>query len=171
MAATPKYKWKAGARSKVGATVAAEELIRIQKKNGDRLRAEDVVAESRPKSAPLHRAFEWDNATAGEEWRRHQARRMIQTVVIVSDDEDDETAVEAQVFFHTKDDDGDSFYVTVSQVREEGGHLESILAEIKSSIAGLRRKLSQLKEYVEMDDLDPHLRAIEKAIKKARRKK
>lgn len=36
-----------------------------------------VVDEARPKDAPLHDRFEWDNKVAGEAYRRVQAQQLI----------------------------------------------------------------------------------------------
>lgn len=53
-----------------------QELMRIQERDGC-LRASVLVAESKPKSAPLHSDFEWDDKKAGHEFRLSQARRII----------------------------------------------------------------------------------------------
>jgi hypothetical protein len=39
-----------------------------------------VVDAARPADHPLHDRFEWDDALAGEAWRRFQARDLIQSV-------------------------------------------------------------------------------------------
>lgn len=42
-----------------------------------------VVDEARDESHPLHPRFEWDNAIAGEAWRREQAHELIRSVRVV----------------------------------------------------------------------------------------
>ena len=42
-----------------------------------------VVDIARPPKHPLHPRFEWNDAVAGEAWRREQARDLIQSVRIV----------------------------------------------------------------------------------------
>jgi hypothetical protein len=39
-----------------------------------------VVDVARPAEHPLHSRFDWDDATAGESWRRQQARELIRSV-------------------------------------------------------------------------------------------
>jgi hypothetical protein len=58
-----------------------EELQAIYDRRGQ-LTPALVVEEARPLQHPLHDRFEWDDAKAGEEWRRSQAHRMIQSVRI-----------------------------------------------------------------------------------------
>ena len=47
-----------------------------------------VVDEARPETAPLHDRFEWDDATAGEAYRRTQAADLIRSVRIVFTDKE-----------------------------------------------------------------------------------
>ena len=78
-----RYAWRVGAvTGGVDAQVAGEELQRISDKSGG-LAASAVVQESRPEAAPLHPAFEWDDAVAGERWRTHQARNLIRAVQVL----------------------------------------------------------------------------------------
>lgn len=42
-----------------------------------------VVDEARPEDHPLHNRFEWDDAKAGEAWRREQAAQLIRSVKII----------------------------------------------------------------------------------------
>lgn len=44
------------------------------------LTPELVVDEARDEAHPLHARFEWDNAVAGEAWRREQAAQLIRSV-------------------------------------------------------------------------------------------
>lgn len=44
------------------------------------LTPEIVVDEARDEAHPLHARFEWDNALAGEAWRREQAAQLIRSV-------------------------------------------------------------------------------------------
>ena len=53
------------------------------------LTAENVLEEARNKKNPLHDYFEWDNSEAGEKWRLHQARLLINVVMIESANPDE----------------------------------------------------------------------------------
>ena len=46
-----------------------------------RLTAAGLVEASRPEDAPMHQDFEWDDAIAGEQWRKAQARTYIAGIV------------------------------------------------------------------------------------------
>jgi len=78
------YEWRPGAvKYPVSADVAAEELHRIEGKNGA-VTAVAVLDESRSKKAVLHECFEWDDTVAGEQWRLKQSRDLIGSIVKVS---------------------------------------------------------------------------------------
>ena len=81
-----KFVFKEGSRLNVSADLVGNELDRIYSKN-NALIASDVVNESRPKEAPLHPAFEWNDGIAAEEWRTHTARNLIRSVKVVLDNE------------------------------------------------------------------------------------
>jgi len=81
-----KFVFKEGSRLNVSANLVGHELDRIYSKN-NALIASDVVNESRPKEAPLHPAFEWNDGVAAEEWRTHTARNLIRSVKVVLDNE------------------------------------------------------------------------------------
>ena len=79
-----------GGRSSIGgvkADVVAAELHRIHSSAGE-VTAPAVVEAARPDKAPLHPAFEWDDQTAAEEYRLHQARTMIRVVHLVTTEND-----------------------------------------------------------------------------------
>jgi hypothetical protein len=78
------YNFRNGYRAAVSAEIAGTELDRIQRDNGE-LTAQLVVDESRPDDAPLHPAFEWNDAIAAEEHRKHQARTMIRSIQVAED--------------------------------------------------------------------------------------
>ena len=66
----------------VDAQTAGSELDRIRRRDGC-LRPDVVVDEARPEEAPLHRAFEWRDPVAAEQWREHQASTLIKVVRVV----------------------------------------------------------------------------------------
>ena len=74
------YKLKDGARLKTDAQTAGEICEKLERNGG--LTAKRLVDESRPEDAPLHKEFEWDDATAAEAYREEQARYIIRSIVI-----------------------------------------------------------------------------------------
>lgn len=84
-----KYKWRervgdgGGPGSfKTPAAIAGRELKRLAKEPGG-LTPPALVDASRPKKAPLHGEFEWDNDVAAEAYRCQQARRIMSMCVEV----------------------------------------------------------------------------------------
>lgn len=74
------YQWKDGARLNVDAQTAGEVCAELEAKN--ELTAKNLLEVSRPEQAPLHKAFEWDDETAAENWREQQARHIINSLVV-----------------------------------------------------------------------------------------
>lgn len=66
----------------IDAQTAGSELDRIRQRDGT-LRPATVVNDARPEDAPLHPAFEWRDPVAAEQWREHQASRLIKVVRVV----------------------------------------------------------------------------------------
>jgi hypothetical protein len=77
----PKYSYADSARYSIPAKVAGEELVRIRQVHGKATSA-IVVDEARPEAAPLHAIFDWDDFSAAEKHRRHQAGSLIRAVII-----------------------------------------------------------------------------------------
>lgn len=75
------YGYKPGGGRGIPADVAFRELERIRKTTGE-LRPETVVATAAAVDNPLHPAFEWDDATAGQSFRLMQARTLIRSVTV-----------------------------------------------------------------------------------------
>lgn len=78
-----KIVWAKGMRSRLPASVVAKVMSTIQKEQGT-ISAPALVEAARPKSSPLHRAFDWDDRLAAERWRLQQAQQMIYSVRIIS---------------------------------------------------------------------------------------
>lgn len=80
------YQWRDGFRHPrgLGALEVGEELDKIRRTYGE-LQAEHVVSEARRPGSMLHEAFEWDDSVAAEEYRKEQARYLIQSIRIVTE--------------------------------------------------------------------------------------
>lgn len=69
----------------VTAKVARDELRRVLDGHGV-LTPAVVVEESKPRAAPLHPCFEWNDSKAATEFRLHQARNIINIVQVTTTD-------------------------------------------------------------------------------------
>lgn len=105
------------------------------------LSAQRLVDVSRPTNAPLHDAFEWDDAIAGEEWRKNQARLIIRSIVVVPDVQKKEAV---RAFFKVEQADGnfEALHTILKNEDKRTSLLRNALAELES----FRRKYSMLEE-------------------------
>ena len=109
--------------------VVRRELDKIKQENTEGiLTAESVVDSARHPDNDLHGYFEWDDATASEQWRLVQARQLIRWVKVACPDGEDAEPV--QKYVSLLDD----------RKREGGGYRET--SEVVSSPA----LLAQLEE-------------------------
>lgn len=95
----PKFRFRDSYRAPKGVTAetAADELAAIHERHGA-LTPPVVVDAARPKDAPLHNVFEWDNKKAAESYRIDQARHLIRAVEIVTDTNGKESS--APIYVH-----------------------------------------------------------------------
>jgi len=103
------YQWRPGSRVARGlsAETVALELDRIRETN-EALTPKIIVDEARPKAAPLHPAFEWNNGKAGELYREWQARHLIGAVLVKIDDENSMRAFLHVAVVPADDEEGES---------------------------------------------------------------
>jgi len=121
------YQWRKGSRTGgVDPTIAGAELERIWEEHDERLEPPVVVEESRPKAAPLHPVFEWNDKKAAEEWRNNQARQLIRNIRIVNPEnaETDEPA-----YVHIRQVDAEAPYYQSSRVAVENPDEWSLAVE------------------------------------------
>ena len=139
------HKYRRGYTPQIDAEVAAQELARIWKENGQKLRPVDVVAAAEPVDAPLHPAFEWDDAQAGVAWRQQQARQLIRSVVIIRDERPPEN-----VYVHVQlqqEEQSEHFY-------QAGDFLTSKPEEYFAALRDARRSLEAAADrYRALQDL------------------
>lgn len=82
------FEWKPGSRFKVDANTAG--AVCGQLEAAGNLSAKSLLDASRPKDAPLHSEFEWNDSIAAEKFREGQARNIINHLVVRLDEKPDE---------------------------------------------------------------------------------
>lgn len=137
------YKWKIDGLYGVDAQVAGNELERIYREQGT-LEPSVVVEQSRPKRAPLHSVFEWDDEVAAEKWREQQARVVIASVMVV-DEKTNEPFTRA--FVHVSDD-----YRPLSIVLEDRDMTEELLDSALRELRTFERKYNDLVQLAPVFD-------------------
>lgn len=133
------YEWKVAGVMKVDAQTAGEEFERIYEKNG-RLDPADVVEESRPESAPLHKCFEWRDDVAAEMYRKTQASQMIRCITTVV-----ETPKEEPVVVRAFPCTGDK-YEPITRVLKSEDSTAFMLKCARSELQSFKRKYAALAE-------------------------
>lgn len=134
------YEWKSGSRIKVSADAAGRQFETLERTGG--LTAERVVDANRPQGAPLHDAFEWDNEAAAEEWRKQQARHLINCICIKAEAaEEDKSPQQVRAFFITSATDG---YESTGNIMSVEVKRESLLAKALMELQAFQRKYSML---------------------------
>lgn len=120
------------------------------RKHGD-LTPEIVVDEARPKGAPLHDRFEWDNKIAGEKYRLVQAQQLIRSVQIEFID----TRSGERKFvrgFHSRREAGQAAngYQPTEEIVQDDVSLRLLLKQCEREIADLKRKYGHLEGFADM---------------------
>ena len=135
------YTWRPGSRHKVPASVAAAECERLEAEG--RLTAEELVEESRNEDAPLHEEFEWRDDVAAEEWRKQQARMIINALVVVSEEHE---PVRAFVNLVQRSPEYTSVHTAVQRSDTRELLIRNALLELKA----FQRKYQNLTEFASL---------------------
>lgn len=141
------YQWKSGSVHQIDAQVAGEELERIRTFHNGRLEAEHVVAASRPVGAPLHAAFEWDDATAAEAWRKDQAASMIRHIAVVLEGNDDAPPIRA---FVSVKRDNDRSYTSIGHALSDVDLRAQVVNQAWLELEAWRKRHAELIELAKV---------------------
>lgn len=155
------YEWHKGETFKgIDPTAAGEVVSRIAEQNGGAAPTPDIVDAARPESSPIHEAFTWDDEHAAENWRRTEARRLVENLVVI--EETDDGPVRRPAFYsisyerrtngHTEHARG---YTPVDVVRTDVVARDSAAEHLLRQLAGLEERFSHLG-----DEFTPIWRAV-----------
>ena len=134
-------------------------LTQMARQNNGVLKVEDVLREARDETSILHRHFEWDDSEAAEQYRKQQARALIQRCKI-SLVETDPVRVRAFVSLPTDRENGGGYRLT-SEVLGDESMKEELLHDIRLTIARWTTKLHLLDQ-----DLVEAILAVESKVSK-----
>lgn len=146
-----KLKSKRGKTSKV--SIYQDALKKVAEKAGG-LTAEAVVEAARPKSSPLHDAFEWSDSKAAREYRLEQARCLIRSIEICVTHGKSEVVTRAWAFLPSKQS-----YAPMVEAMGSDVTRDEILGEAKKELRVFRVKYGQLEELVEV------IKAIDRTVR------
>ena len=91
------YKFRKGSRvSGIKAQAAGEAIAEIRERDGH-IDTEIVLKEASKKRSPLHTSFEWNDKTAGHQYRLFQARQLIKALTVVLDEGNEPAYVHVKI--------------------------------------------------------------------------
>ncbi len=141
------YTWKEAVNPGIDAQIAGEELERIRVRHNGRLDKKDVVDASRPESAPLHKAFEWNDAVAAEAHRLSQAGYLIRGITVVLDAKPDASPVRAFVSVMR---DEDRSYTSTAHALSDSELRAQVLRTALDELEAWRKRYSDLVEMAKV---------------------
>jgi hypothetical protein len=106
------------------------------------------VDEARDEKHPLHTRFEWNDDVAGENWRRHQAHTLIQSVRI-SYRKPTGQRDEVRAFHAVRRDDG-YVYEPTSEIVQDQITTRIILADMERDWQNLKRRYESFDAFWRM---------------------
>ena len=121
-------------------------LTRLARKNGGVLKVDDVLQEARDKDSLLHRHFEWDDTEAAEQYRRQQARALIQRCRIQLV-ESSPVKIRAFVSLPIDRENGGGYRLT-SEVMSDDYLKDEFLRDIRMTIQRWSQKLHLLDQDI-----------------------
>ena len=104
------------------------------------LQPSEIVDRARDESLEMHKCFEWDDAKAGHEWRKVQARNMCRCLVI-KEPEVPKDRPEIRVLINTKRTDG---YKPLEVVLRNEDEYQKLLARAWNELRSFKVKYEML---------------------------
>lgn len=129
------YQWKSGSQHRSDPQIAGEMCKKLEEQG--RLTAKDLLDENRPKDAPLHNEFEWNDGKAAESWREHQARNIINSLIIVP-----EMSEPIRCFF--KVERAESTYRSVSAIIQNEDTAQKLFEMAKRELDAIQKKYNSI---------------------------
>lgn len=135
------YQWRDGCRISADAQTAGDMCKRLEAEG--RLTAKALLDANRPKDAPLHGAFEWDDGVAAEAYREQQARHIIGNLVIVG-----ETKRPVRGFF--KVEQAEPVYRSIHAIVQEEDATAKLLASALKELQAFQNKYSAISQFAKL---------------------
>ena len=121
-----------------------------------RLTPANLVEEARPEESPMHKAFEWDDAKAAENYRKQQATQMIRAIVVRESDVVSGGSESVQVKVFNQPEKG-GVYESLRTILLDEEKSGSLMDKAKAELRTFRIKYSQLERLarlmVEIDEV------------------
>lgn len=144
------YQWKKASYIKADANVAGQMCEQLEQTVG--LTAKSLLDANRPKEAPLHGEFEWDDSKAAEQYREQQARHIINCLCVKPEKSDQEPV---RAFFTISQPSYESISVILQSAEKHSSLLDLALKELNAFKA----------KYNTLTQLEPVFEAIDKCTR------
>jgi len=131
---------------KDAAVIAA--LRKVYEEKGGLVHPQDVVDAARPVHSPLHRFFLWDDTKAAEEYRKWQARELLQVTVEIIKTKDGD--VPMQVFCSLSTDRVDGGYRAMVDVLSDKQLRAQLLEDALREMRLFEERYKRLSELAEV---------------------
>lgn len=133
------------------ATVAGEVITKLIEDNGC-VKAEALVTASKPKSAPLHHKFTWDNNKAAEQFRIIEAQHIIRSVRIITDNVPlaEQPVIRAFVNVTAADDETEfegRGYIAMTKVLSSERYRQQTLEAAKTELVLWKNRYRDLSDF------------------------
>ena len=139
------YQWKPSARIKAKAEDAAAVFDQLERSGG--LTPGRVVEASRPKGAPLHGEFEWNDKIAASQYREVQARYLIRNLVVVNETDSGGQQAPTRAYFAVSEP---CEYTHITKVLSDEEMTEKLLEQAIKELVQFKRKYSSLKSLANL---------------------
>ena len=140
-----KYYYRDGYRPSLKDPQVVGERLHELRNNYGPLTPEIILQDAEDKNSVLHKAFEWNDSNAADEWRKHTARHLMRAVITKELDASGEIRCQP-VFIFVKTEEGPR-YETVARVQSDGELRHQV---IQRAFAEHNQWKKRYKEYKEL---------------------
>lgn len=139
-------KWSVSGVFKADANKCYEEIQEI----GEEVKPEQVLDKARDSESELHKCFDWDDSSAAEKYRLHQARLVINHLIVVKRDvEEEKEPVQFRVMLKNDSAKESGYKQTLVMVRDEDEY-KKLLEQAYRELHSFKQKYSCLSELAEI---------------------
>ena len=150
------YKYRISGLQKTPAEVTGAVCKDLIDKEGA-VTPQRLVEISKPKDAPLHDEFEWNNTIAAQKYREEQARQIIKNIVIIEVSEETEEPKQIKCWVNSDrafvpTDEKLHKYVTIDTALNNIGWRDNLIKAAKKDMSAFIHKYRRLTELSEIID-------------------
>ena len=107
-----------------------------------------VVEEARDEISPLHGHFDWNDTTAGESWRREQARHLIKSVRITYSSDGEAQSVRAFQAINRKHPE--PVYEPSEKIAADPALRQLVILQMEREWGAMFQRYSRFREFAQL---------------------